>query len=373
MADLNQALPTSFPDLGTLYDRMPGFASMQAGEQSRLAEQNNQALQNAFGAQEAYKAQERPIDLASKQQEIEASKALAGYHGALGFNTSVDAARKYGTLLSDISAGISSNRTKIGANQIEQQEQLGDRFRMAGAAAATETDPYRKINKVKQALGDAVEDSPELDQYLLQHADTLHQEFTDMGNNIFNASRSAKVENQKLEAEQRRTETQAGATIGAATIGATSREQVAATQAVARIQTAIESKANSAKDQAAALVRQALALPEGQQRQALLQQAQISAQVAAHMAEIAAQARNETGITASQLIGTATPPRAPMPPVYPPQGQTPPEIPPQAAPAGVAVSPTDQIRKAFGDYNPDEYDYRIDPQTGAPQRRKKAK
>ncbi len=360
MADFQQALPNNYSDLNTMFQYMPGMAAAQAGQQNAFANENNQSLQQAFANQEAYNQQRRPLELSQLGAQTNLTNAQ-------GRNVGAEASLREGTLSSDISTKQSANKTAIGANEIEQIGQLGDRLRAAGAAAATETDPYRRVQAAKKHLGEHFHDSPELDQLLMQNPESLPQRLTDMGNNLYGASRAAIAEQKKLEAHQKAVETQGATQLGVANTAAQSREQVAATQASARVQAAVEAKLNSAKDQAAALIRQASQMPDGPQKQAVLAQAQRSAELAAHMAEIAAQARNETGIAASTLIPGTTPPRTPMPQVVPNMEQG------KEVPTAGAQSPTDMIKKAFGDYNPDEYDYRIDPTTGQPQRKKKAK
>jgi hypothetical protein len=337
MADLNQALPNNYPDLGTMFQYMPTMAAANAGQQSGFANQNNQSLQDAFAAQEAYNAQRRPFEL----QQLQAQTGLTQ---AQGRNVGAEASLREGTLPTDIKAGISKNTTAIGANDIEQIGQMGDRLRAAGAAAATETDPYKRVLAAKKVLGEHFHDSPELEQHLMS-ADPaqLPQLLTDMGTNLYNSSRAAMIEKQKTEAHQKAVETQTEAQKQVANIQGQSREQVAATQATARVQAAIEAKLNSAKDQAAALIRQASQMPDGPQKEAVLAQAQRSAELAAHMAEIAAQARNETGIAASTLIPGTTPPRAPMPSVVPPQGTAQ----PSAAAASVAQPQTAPLVQGY--------------------------
>src|SRR5438046_3038825 len=115
MADFQQALPNNYPDLNTLFDRMPGFAAQQAGAQSQIAQQNNEALQNAFAAQEQYNTQKRPFDLSQLQAQTEHQNALTR-----GLN--LDSDLKAGTNQSTIDSTNSTNKTKIGANDIAQME-----------------------------------------------------------------------------------------------------------------------------------------------------------------------------------------------------------------------------------------------------------
>lgn len=207
---MDQALPSQYPDLGSLFENMPAIAAMQVGTQQRLADQNNKSLQDAFSANEAFQAQKRPLDLEKLTADTEGTRASTGYHNALSRSTNVDSDIKEGTKDSTIKATNSANKTKVGADEITQLEQAGDLYRQVGAQVAGAPSPWQKVALAKKLLGDHVQQGPEFDQFLLKHADNLHTYFTDLGNNIFNASRQAKMEASKEEANQKRTETQTG-------------------------------------------------------------------------------------------------------------------------------------------------------------------
>ena len=117
------------------------------------------------------------------------------------------------------------------------------------------------------------------------------------------------------------------------------------------MQAVIERSLASSKDRGAALRQAAAKEPDPQKRQDLLGQAQYYDQLAAHLAEIAAQAKNETGINTSELFNqkpegaplNVTPPRNPMPtypgaaPAAPSQTISVPQAAPSASAAKLAV------------------------------------
>lgn len=194
MADFQQALPNQYPDLGALFENMPAIAAGQVGIQQRIADQNNQSLQDAFAAQQQFDAQKRPLDLQQLMATTRNTNSQADYHGALARGANADSSLKEGTLDSNIASTNSGNKTKMGADQIAQLEQVGDLYRQVGAQVAGEPTPWGKVAKAKELLGDHVQQGPEFDKFLLKHASNLHTYFSDLGDNIYNASRAAKVE-----------------------------------------------------------------------------------------------------------------------------------------------------------------------------------
>lgn len=202
-------LNTTPPDLALLFQKMPGFAALQAGEQSRMAERNNQSLADAFAANEAQKAAERPWDLQQKQATVRSTNAGAGYNEALSRASNQKSDMQAKTMDSDVATHLAGNQTKLGAEHIEQAQQLGDRLRQAGMEAASLPYPWQKIAAVKRVLGDQFKQDPEFDKYLSTiPSQNLHTFLLDMGTNIMNAARPVLAEDKKLSAHQTAVETQ---------------------------------------------------------------------------------------------------------------------------------------------------------------------
>lgn len=367
---MQQAIPTGQPDLSSLFQYAPALAYGQLGDMQRVANQNNQALQQAFQNQENFNQQKRPLDLQSLHAATGETNARGALIGAQARNQNLAGDFTQATQPGAIGVTNAQNKTKLSDEDIKQLENTGDLYRQAAAASALETTPWGRAAAAKKVLSAHLTQGPELDQFLMKHADNLPQYLADLGGNIYGASRSARDAATKQEAEQKRAETLVGGQKEVASIGAQSRENVADTNKSAKLQGILDKASTDQKNRGAALAAQANAETDPQRKADLYRQADIANAIYAHSQEIAAQARNETGIAASQLIGTATPPKSPLPSAAPQLEQ------PQQSQSGKPVetqgmqSPTDMIRKAFGEYNPDQYDYRIGP-NGQPQRKKK--
>jgi len=208
MADLNQALPTQYSGLGDLWDRAPILAAMQTGDQMRWAQQNNQSLQDAFANQEAYKQQQRPLELDKLRADTGLTNAHTGYFGAETgkINQATDELKQ--TQPGRIQKTNAENQAGLGAAQIEEMQQMGQRMRLAAAAAASEPTPWGKVQKVKAILGNSVQQTPEFDEFLMKHANNLHTYLADYGQNMFEASDRYKTEKMKEDAALARTQEQ---------------------------------------------------------------------------------------------------------------------------------------------------------------------
>src|SRR6266850_293693 len=321
MADFTQPLPTAQPDLSTLFQYMPAIAAGQVGTQQRVADQNNSALQQAFQNQENYNQQSRPLQLNQTAATTREIGARGNLYNSQARNQNLAGDFTAATQPGAISAANAKNKTAMSDEEIKQLENMGDLYRQAAAASATETTPWGRVAAAKKVLGDHVQQGPELDQFLMQYGDALPQHLADLGGNIYGASREARASAAKYAAEQKKIETQGESAKNVATIGATSREQVAETNKLAKLQAVYEKAAMDSKNRGAALAQQANAETDPQKKADLYRQADVANQIHAHDLEIAAQARNETGIVTSKMIGEEPPPRAPLPSANP--GPTP--------------------------------------------------
>jgi hypothetical protein len=313
MADFQQALPHDYPDLQTLLEVMPGSAAQQIGFRQRTAEANNQALQNAFAAQEQYNAQKRPLDLAQLMATTENAKSQSRMHNASAIQQELKNDIESQTKQSHIQAILAGNKTRIGAEDIAQLEQTGDLYRQAGAAAALETDPYRKIATVKRILGNHVNQTPEFDRFLLENKDMLHQHLTDMGDNVYDATRAALAARRAGDVKKSVAETGAASRESVAQAANQSRENVAAINAASKLEQLHDKAVMDQRNRSSALEEMASREQDPQKKAELLRQANEARAFASYMAQIAAQARNETGINTSAMIPGTTPPKETLP------------------------------------------------------------
>ncbi len=360
---MEQALPNNFPDLNTLMQYMPAVGAYQSGQQQAIAQQNNRSLQDAFAADEAFKAQKRPMDLEQLLANTANTKAQTGVSNASARNLGLAGDITEGTKASTISATNSANKTKMGADEITQMEQFGDAARQAGARAASAVTPWEKMKAIKETMGNHMNWTPESEKFFMDHIQNAHQYLSDMGNNIYEASRAAKAEASKEAAAQKRIETttEANKEIAKANIDA-GRWNRAGKVALTIDQTI--DKENDPVKKFTALVAAAKEAEQGGDAEA----AQHYAARAMSIKAIAEQALAAKGGGASVVIQ----PPGGKPQLAPKGGNTVSLPSPGGAPVSTEgqQSPTDMIKKAFGEYNPDVYEYRIGP-NGQPQRKKK--
>lgn len=361
---MEQALPTQYPDLGILFQNMPAVASWQVGTQQNQADQNNRSLQDAFSADQAQKALERPFDLQQKQATIRSTNAGADYNNALARNTNAGASLKEGTLGSDIKAGNAVNQTKLTAEHVKQMEDMGDLYRLAGARAATEVSPWDKARVIKEVLGDHVTQSPEFDKFLMQP--NIHQKLTDAGNNIYEATRAAKAERMKEEAAQKRTETMANANMSIADANIKAGRWNRTGKAAVTTDQAIDKEGDPVKKYTLLVAAAKESEQDGDLEASQHYLGRAMSIKAIAEAKLAAQGGGQSTVI--------QPPGATKPTLTPKGANTAPLPNPGESGKPVATSgqqsPTDMIKKAFGEYNPDVYEYRLGP-NGQPQRKKK--
>lgn len=212
--DYTTGLPTSYPDLGVMFQHLPMVAAAQAGTQQQLADQNNQSLRDAFQTEQDYLGQKRPLDLAH-QMLLNQGHSLENQQAQqkVDFNQQ--------TQPGTIAATNAKNKTAVNENDLAQQEQFGQQMGNLAARLAT-APPMMRPQMAKQALAPYVQDHPELDNLLVQNADQLPQYFKDMSDNYYqmtNKAREAALREQR-ETERERIRQQGQLDIANANINA---------------------------------------------------------------------------------------------------------------------------------------------------------
>ena len=371
---MDQSLPTSFDNTSAVANLMPMYFASQVGQQNQIAQDNNASLQRAFANEQAQKEKERPLTLQDMMAKNNFLAAQTRHQDALTRGSNLTSDQTSALMPSAIMAGIGKNVASTTQSQSETGYNQADIEGQAAAALRTMPDgPAGVAAKVKYMKDTFhLPDTPEVDQQLASNMDNMSGMLQAHSDQVYRNHPSVQAAQSKSGAEYERALLASGTQQIVTDKQVQGREQVAATQAAAKVQSVIEKSLGSAKDRGAALRQAASKEPDPQKRQDLLGQAQYYDQLAAHLTEIAAQARNETGINTSELFnqkpdGTplnVTPPRNPMP-TYP-SGPAP-VAPPQAVPAPQGVpandrSPTDALAKAFGEpTNFDKYEYRQGP------------
>lgn len=336
---MDQALPTQFDNTADVFNLMPMYAAMQAGQQNKLATDNNNALQQAFAQEQAQKAAMNPLDLAHRAAENTEISGRTEYNKALARNTNLGADLKEGTLGTDIQTGNAVNKAKSVAAQVAEYESHGEAAGQAYAELKNLGDSapgYMKAAAVRKALGNLLPDDPRIDM-ALSNDPNLANRMKQLSEDSFAMSKSTRAELLKEGAAQKRTETQGENSLKVAETGAASRESVAATQVAGKIQAVQDKALSSVKDAAAAYRLQAGREQDPQKRAQLLQEAMFADRMATYTEQLKAATAKAgqldiPGVAGLPGIANTTPP--PMPVQQLPQGQ-----PPQAGPEGAPMPP----------------------------------
>lgn len=192
MADLN----AQFPNLETLFQNMPAFAALQAGDQARLANQNNRSLQDAFSAEEAHKAQERPLELEQKQATIGSTNSTAAYNNALARGSNLKSDELEQTMPGDVEATNAVNKGKVSASQLAQMENEGQMYGQM-AARLKSIPPMFRPAAVKQMMGNRLTQGPGLDELLASDVHNLPAHFEALARQSFANTNAARTEAMK--------------------------------------------------------------------------------------------------------------------------------------------------------------------------------
>lgn len=194
-----QVLPTEFNNTQAIWDNMPAFAAMQAGQNNRIALENNDALQAAYANEEAYKAQSRPVELANLVATGDRTRSGIRHDDAMTRESGKRSQLAEGTMAGNIKATNSGNASKVVANQVADALNNGELF---GQIAAKIGDPkmpaFERVRIAKTMLGEYLPNHPEMEQALLMNADNLPQMFAQASEQSRKASAAYRSEQEKL-------------------------------------------------------------------------------------------------------------------------------------------------------------------------------
>jgi hypothetical protein len=354
---LNQALSTDLPGLDVLFQNNPMLASMVAGKQISRADQNNKSLQEAFAAAEEQKRKERPLTLEQMAANPALTRAQTSLYGnqATGQGLANDITR--GTMDSNISKTNSANATAMDEDKLKQAESMGQLYGQI-AVATKNAPPMMRGQIVRQMMGPRLnQEHPEIDQFLMTHADTLPEEFAKMSKDSYDQTAAARKAASEQQMHRDVATTQAGATTGAARIGADSRVEVATTAAIAKVTDGLNKVQNDHKNQAAALNMQLIQIrranPNDPRIPQLVADVAAAQATAAAMESVKAGVANDAKLRISALLPDvpgAEPGKVPVPsPASPTVGQP---MQPQAqpAPSGNGPQPPATVR-SDAEYN----------------------
>ena len=345
---MDQSLPTSFDNTSAVANLMPMYFASQVGQQNQIAQDNNAALQRAFVNEQAQKEKERPLTLQDMMAKNNFLAAQTRHQDALTRGSNLTSDQTQALMPSAIMSGIGKNVASTTQSQSETGYNQADIEGQAAAALRTMPDGpagvAAKVKYIKDTFH--LPNTPEVDQQLASNMDNMSGMLQAHSDQVYRNHPSVQAAQSKSGAEYERALLASGTQQAVAKTGADSREQVAATAATAKYETAIAKNLTDAKNRAASL-RQIASDPKRSiaERQAAAQEAEFQERLVANNLAIANQAKNETGIATSELFNqkpdgvplNVTPPKNPQPTFQTP-GLPAPVAPPQAAPAAPGVS-----------------------------------
>jgi len=371
-------------DLASLFQNNPMGAAFQVGQNNAQARQSEalkqQELEQLIQQRTQQAQQEQQMNpLKLQQQQIANQQGLAQIPGMQGTSMLQQATgqKAQATLGSDIDTHISDNDAKKLANQAKKLDTIGQKMLSLGPVLENVPDSlgqrhsYLKNSLSNMGLSD---NDPQAQQLLGMLANIpgqkLPQVITSMGEKMIEQSSSYK---EKMDTEKAgnasRERVAAGnnaATLGAARIGADSRLNVAQTKASQASQ--LDSLAKSKNYAGAAAVAQYMAMSEEDpnKKQQLQQYASLMASQ-----DLASKQAGATATGKIDAAGLSGLPQAPTNnPMAVGQGApTAPVLSESTASGAIGV----QAKTAFGSYEPDKYEYGINPATGKFARKPKSK